>query len=539
MKDYKQFKDPIYGYINISKKYMNGIIDTACFQRLRRIIQTSYSPLYSSAVHNRFVHSIGVFHLGEMAANQVVSEITRKGYPINNPDRIKEVFLMACLLHDVGHAPFSHTGEMFFLENGEDFSHIHKRLIKSVSSRRFSKEIPQKATDAAAPHEVVSAIVGLESFPNLFIDEDEKEFFARCITGYKYKEPSKEESIRNCFIQLLNSNVIDVDKLDYLIRDAYITGFDTINIDFERLLGAITIVDEESGYELGYYKNAISVLENVVYAHDAERKWIQSHPVVVYETYILQHILANLSSQIDKKNKRLFCIEALTEKGIKINGKLTISLMTDDDIIFLMKNMYSTKLSDEYFKRIERRHPVWKSEAEYKTFILGMTKGGIILDEFEKAMSATGNYLRGGLENWTINEQLVSSLNRELEELETSNIEEKTKKVQIENKQRILKIVNGLKKYADESGVEFDFVIIKSTQFLSGFIKPDFSDTNIVFQTGDQEKVAKVGDIVSSLQAIQPDRKEFYYLFYKRNNGKECDCQKIVNKLIQEFLSDN
>ena len=57
MKDYKRIKDPIYGYIKIPVIYMTNIVDTAVFQRLRRVIQTSYSPLYSSAVHNRFVHS--------------------------------------------------------------------------------------------------------------------------------------------------------------------------------------------------------------------------------------------------------------------------------------------------------------------------------------------------------------------------------------------------------------------------------------------------------------------------------------------------
>lgn len=64
MKKYKRLKDPIYGYIQIPMTYMSGIVDSATFQRLRRIIQTSYSPLYSSAVHNRFVHSLGVYHLG-------------------------------------------------------------------------------------------------------------------------------------------------------------------------------------------------------------------------------------------------------------------------------------------------------------------------------------------------------------------------------------------------------------------------------------------------------------------------------------------
>ena len=60
----KRFKDPIYGYIDIEQKIISEIVDTAGFQRLRNIIQTSYAPLYSSAVHNRFVHSLGVYHLG-------------------------------------------------------------------------------------------------------------------------------------------------------------------------------------------------------------------------------------------------------------------------------------------------------------------------------------------------------------------------------------------------------------------------------------------------------------------------------------------
>lgn len=63
----KRFKDPVYGYIDIEDKLIAQVVDTACFQRLRDVIQTSYSPLYASAVHNRFVHSLGVYHLGCMA----------------------------------------------------------------------------------------------------------------------------------------------------------------------------------------------------------------------------------------------------------------------------------------------------------------------------------------------------------------------------------------------------------------------------------------------------------------------------------------
>jgi hypothetical protein len=68
---YKSFKDPIYGYISIEKEIVKGIVDTAAFQRLRNVIQTSYAPLYSSAVHNRFVHSLGVYHLGNIVSRTI------------------------------------------------------------------------------------------------------------------------------------------------------------------------------------------------------------------------------------------------------------------------------------------------------------------------------------------------------------------------------------------------------------------------------------------------------------------------------------
>lgn len=75
---------------------MNEIVDTASFQRLRRIIQTSYSPLYSSAVHNRFVHSLGVYHLGELAAQQLGTEIVKKKISTEmNLERYSELFKLA------------------------------------------------------------------------------------------------------------------------------------------------------------------------------------------------------------------------------------------------------------------------------------------------------------------------------------------------------------------------------------------------------------------------------------------------------------
>lgn len=536
MKDCKRIKDPIYGYIKIPVIYMTNIVDTAVFQRLRRVIQTSYSPLYSSAVHNRFVHSMGVFYLGELTVNQLIKEIQQKINLSMDLERIGELFKLACLLHDVGHAPFSHTGEGFYLGEDHDYTQLHNKLIETIGNESFSKDIPEDSSFAAAPHEIMSAIIGILEFEMFFDSVDQKEFFARCITGYKYSEGTIENNIKNCFISMLNSKVIDVDKLDYLIRDAYITGFDTVNIDFERLLSSLTISKENGKYKIAYYKNAISVIENVVYAHDAERKWIQTHPVVLYEAYILQHIISYLSEKIDDNDKKLFSLESLSKKGQQFKNGLSISLLCDDDIIYLMKNSYYSKLCEEFFERRIRKHPVWKSEAEYKAFILDMASGGSLLEKFEKAMSVTAKYLIKSTDSWVIDDSLIAKLEKEKETLIITDMDSETKRVQLENKEMILKVVHSLERYANEKNISCNFVILMASQFNSGFGKPDFSAINIAFQTKDGEKIAAVGDIVSAIEAKERDRDNFFYLFYKRKDHLNIDNNDIDNQEICEKL---
>lgn len=542
MKEFKRIKDPIYGYIQIPVKYMTDIVDTAAFQRLRRILQTSYSPLYSSAVHNRFVHSMGVYYLGELAVKQLINEINKKASLSFDLSATGEIFKLACLLHDVGHAPFSHTGEKFYLGDGHDFSELHNKLAKVIASPDFEADIPGDKSQAAAPHEIVSAIVGLSEYESFFTDTEDKEFFARCITGYQYSNIKSEiNNLKNCFISMLNSKVIDVDKLDYLIRDAYITGFDTVNIDYERLLTAITVAKDGGRYKIAYEKNAVSVIENVIYAHDAERKWIQTHPVVLYETYILQHAMSHLKVKMDGNGKNLFSLEALSIAGQQFDNGICISLLCDDDIIFLMKNMFNTELSQEYFERRQRRHPVWKSEAEYKVFLLNLAKGGTLLDEFEKAMSVTANYLVRSTDTWVIDDDLIKKLEEERERIYKEDMDQETRKVQLEDKERILKVMHALQSYADDKQMKCNFVVLMASQFGSGFGKADFTETNVVFQTKEGEKTAKFSDIVSSLKAKEKQRENFFYLFYKRDPDADTeeidiDNQEICKRLFKEVV---
>lgn len=431
----KRLKDPLYGYICIPSNVITNIIDSAPFQRLRRVTQTSYAPLYSSAVHNRFVHSLGVYNLGKIAGTTLAKEIKGRiqenelQIPDSLIDRLSDIFFLACLLHDVGHAPFSHTGEEFYLEANREYGEIHSLLKTTVNDPVFSNDIPSDKSKAAAAHEIMSAIVGLKEFSSFFESAEEASFFARCITGYKYTEKSSLSSIKNCYIQLLNSKVIDVDKLDYLIRDAYITGYNTVKIDYERLLTSITVVisDDASDYtcfEIAYRKGAISVIENVVYAHDSERKWIQNHPVILYESYILQHVMKMLAERLEVEGKKLFSIESLSTQGQELNNGDLVRLLSDDDIIVLMKRYYQENmLVREYFDRKKRRHPLWKSEAEYKAFFLGASSGGSIIDSLEASMKATAEYLSKNTDNWVINDALVSTIESELQDLPESTLD--------------------------------------------------------------------------------------------------------------------
>lgn len=538
MGECKRLKDPIYGYIDIPSEYMYDIVDTASFQRLRRVIQTSYSPLYSSAVHNRFVHSLGVYHLGEMAITSLSNEIEKKVLNPPNIERMNLVFLLACLLHDVGHAPFSHTGESFYLNDQKEYTELHAKLIESVSESTFTSDVPTSKSGAAAPHEIMSVIVALQEYSSFFINKDEKSFFARCITGYKYSGNNIEHTIKNCYISLLNSKIIDVDKLDYLIRDSFITGFNTVNIDYARLLSSLTIINSYGKIELAYHKNAISVIENVVYAHDAERKWIQNHPIVLYENYILQHIISHLNSNINTDEKRLFSDSSLSQAGQSFSNNLNIKLLCDDDIIFLMKNVFPSDLSDEYFERKSRRHPIWKSESEYKAFFLQLAGNGELLENLETAMEATAKYLSKSSDSWVINNSLISKLEFELSEIEKADLDSYTKEVQITQKNSILKVTRCLQEYAEEIKTSYDFIILMASQFNSGFGKPDFSETNIVFSTKGTDKVSKFGKIVSSLEAKEKARESFFYLFYTRNSGTTnvIDKDDLCKRLFKEFI---
>ena len=225
-----KIKDPVFGYIEITDDDLNAVINSAMFQRLRDIVQTSYSSVYPSAVHNRFTHSLGVYYLGKIAQSCLSRDIKRQHLATaENVDKYGKTFLLACLMHDIGHSPFSHTGEHFYFKerNAAAQPMIWQKLLDELTDDEFMSDLPDGKV-VGAEHEVMSAYVSIVNYSHIF-EKYDKSFFTRCIIGLKYSDAS---DVRNCFIDLLNSKTIDVDKLDYLIRDSFTTGFKSINIDY-------------------------------------------------------------------------------------------------------------------------------------------------------------------------------------------------------------------------------------------------------------------------------------------------------------------
>ena len=160
----KRILDTVHGYIMVEDHFIEHIIDTQYFQRLRRVEQTSIRSVYPSARHDRFIHSLGVYHIGSLIVDHLKKEAEANKYwgeTKASMAMIYESYLAACLLHDVGHAPFSHSFEHFFGQKGS----LAKRLKELISNKDFDADVDLiMKDDAPNYHEFMSAIVTCNKF---------------------------------------------------------------------------------------------------------------------------------------------------------------------------------------------------------------------------------------------------------------------------------------------------------------------------------------------------------------------------------------
>ena len=221
----KIINDPVHGFIKIPYEIIFDIMEHRCFQRLRRISQTGLlSLIFPGATHTRFHHAIGAMHLMFNA----LEILKQKGVKISTEE--EKGAMLAVLLHDVGHGPFSHALENILMDNW------HHEKLSLLLMEQLNEEFSSELT------------IAIQMFQG------------------KYH--------RKFFNQLISSQ-LDVDRLDYLKRDSFYTGVSEGNINTQRILSTLNILDDElvldekGIYSIEHYLVARMFMYWQVYYHKA------------------------------------------------------------------------------------------------------------------------------------------------------------------------------------------------------------------------------------------------------------------------------
>lgn len=220
--DLDVIRDPLWDNIRLDRA-AQLVLDTPAVQRLRYIRQLGHAFLvYPGATHTRFEHALGAYHLTRRA----LASLEERGELAQVTERDCIAIRLAALLHDIGHYPFSHA-----LEEAGFPSHEAQGV--ALLARGELSERLVEIGDAELGNEIGRLIRGTSASP----------------------------------LQGLISGSLDLDKIDYLSRDAHMCGVPYGTVDVDRLLSSLTIVDTGAGRrEVGVHEKGVSALESLLFA---------------------------------------------------------------------------------------------------------------------------------------------------------------------------------------------------------------------------------------------------------------------------------
>ncbi|WP_046745567.1 HD domain-containing protein [Kordia zhangzhouensis] len=260
----KILNDPIYGFITIPNPLIFDLIEHKYFQRLRRISQMGMSYLvYPGAHHTRFHHALGCMHLMQKA----IQVLCFKGVEISEDE--KQALLIAILLHDIGHGPFSHAMEHSIVNS------VHHEEISLLLMEQLNKEFNGSLTLA--------------------------------IEIFKGNYPRK-------FMYQLISGQIDMDRADYLKRDSFYTGVAEGNINSERIITMLNVVNDE-----------LVIEEKGIYSVE---KFLVARRLMYWQVYL--HKTSLVAEQL--LIRVLQRAKELTMQGTKLTASAALSFFIKNEI---------------------------------------------------------------------------------------------------------------------------------------------------------------------------------------------------------------
>lgn len=303
----KILNDPIYGFITISSELIFDLLEHPYFQRLRRISQLGLTYLvYPGAYHTRFHHALGAMHL----MRQAVDILRRKGHEISAEE--EEAVLIAILLHDIGHGPFSHA--------------LERALVPGISHEQLSLDI-------------------MEALNRQFDGR-----LSLAIAIFEDRYPRR-------FLHQLISSQLDMDRLDYLRRDSFYTGVTEGKVNTERLISMLNVAQDQVVVDA----KGIYSVEKFILSRRLMYWQVYLHKTVLSAEYMLIQILARAREiyqpdMVMPSVLRVFVSGALpTERGDLLRAYAQID---DNDVLAAIKEWRQLKdplLSELCGRLLDRR----------------------------------------------------------------------------------------------------------------------------------------------------------------------------------------
>jgi HD superfamily phosphohydrolase len=243
-----EIRDPVHGSIPIHDSEIQ-ILEHPFFQRLRNIKQLGFSEyVFPGATHTRYLHSIGVMNIATLVFNSLFQDQA-------SPDvrRLKESLRLGCLLHDIGHAPLSHSTESVMpmvsaLKLPKQFQGKERQAshedytIKSITDSSFTESFRGVTQEFGVdPIAVAELVIGETRHPEYFT-----------IKGINYFP----------LLHQLVSSEMDCDRMDYLLRDSYFCGVSYGKFDLDWIIDNMKICVEKDQAFLGISERAISTFDD-------------------------------------------------------------------------------------------------------------------------------------------------------------------------------------------------------------------------------------------------------------------------------------
>ena len=292
----KIINDPVHGFITLDNELLYDVVSHRYFQRLLRIRQLGMSYLvYPGAVHSRFSHALGTMFLMKKA----IGVLRDKGVAITDDEALAAQ--AAILLHDIGHGPFSHALESFFI-NGVSHETLSQRFMERINS-----ELGGRLDMAIA----------------IF-----------------------EGSYGKKFLHQLISSQLDMDRLDYLNRDSFFAGVSEGIVGTERIINMLNVHNDN----LVVDEKGIYSIEKFIISRRLMHWQVYLHKTVIAADEVMRNILRGARKLINEgkplpctETLRYFFVNNLTLNDLKNDETIIerFSLLDDSDIISSAKQWMS------------------------------------------------------------------------------------------------------------------------------------------------------------------------------------------------------